>query len=152
MYLLQFLRMLNINFKYVSFVIVFIIVFYLFLTKHKQVFSPFETIHRQFLWHHPSMQVIEMPVQEISKFFAWIIIFHVMVASSCISMYDMALITYRHQSVILILLLSFSDMPAMLILVQTKSLQEVKKFIIEITRTLMNQISYATSKNQIVAF
>ena len=67
-------------------------------------------------------------------------------------MYDMALITYRHQSVILILLLSFSDMPAMLILVQTKSLQEVKKFIIEITRTLMNQISYATSKNQIVAF
>ena len=98
------------------------------------------------------MQVIEMPVQEISKFFAWIIIFHVMVVSSCISMYDMALITYRHQSVILILLLSFLDMPAMLILVQTKSLQEVKKFIIEVTRTLMNQISYATSKNQIVTF
>ena len=120
--LLSISRILSTNFKCISLATVFIGVFYKFLIKPKQVFSSFETIHRQFLWHC-SYKVVNIPIYQIWKFFFWIKIFHVLVVSSFILIYNMTHSTSdafdainRDQSVILVLLLYFSGMPGMIIL------------------------------------
>ena len=64
MYLLEFLRIININLEDASFVIVFIIVFY-----------------------YPSGNTIDIQAYEVWEFFVGVIVFHVFVVWFCLPMH-----------------------------------------------------------------
>ena len=86
MYLLEFLRIININLEDAYFVIVFIIVFYVFV-EVEFIVSPFKTIKRQLLLHCPSGNTIDIQAYEVWEFFVGVIVFHVFVVWFCLPMH-----------------------------------------------------------------
>ena len=128
-----------------SFITIFIVVFYEISIKLRYVFNPLKTVYRQISGQDPAiLKLIYIPVIKIWSFFIFIIIFHIFIISVYISLnriicsivdtFFLPLITYRYQLIDPILLcffflfVFFLRLLAMLILVQKKNEQDQAHF------------------------
>ena len=87
---LFFFRTLNINFKKISFIAVFIVVFYDIFIKLRYIFNPLKTIYSQLLGHFPSIHIIYSPILRCDV----ITTFHVIVVSFPILINSMTYSTF----------------------------------------------------------
>ena len=72
---------MNINFEKISFIILFIIVFYEIIIKLKSVFELLKIIYWKAFRHSPATKIIYIPILNIWRFFILIIIVYVFVIS-----------------------------------------------------------------------
>ena len=81
---MYFFKILKINFKKMSFIIFFIIVFYEIFIKLGSIFYLQKVFTGNFYYiAQPSKLIIYIPILNIWRFFVFIIIFHVFVISFC---------------------------------------------------------------------
>ena len=78
MRLMQFFWILNINFKKILSITLFILAFYDIEIELRCCFNPLKASYRQLLRHYPSMQIIYIQILNKIRFFVFII-FHVFV-------------------------------------------------------------------------
>ena len=84
------LILLYTNFKKISFITFFVIVFYKIFIKLRSIFDLLKIVYSKLLRHCPFIYIISIPILKAWWFFIFIIIFHVFVISFCISINRMA--------------------------------------------------------------
>ena len=79
-----FFKILNINFKKLSFNTLFFIVFYKIFIKSRSIFNLLKIIYQRLLRNCPTTEMIYIPILKTWRFYIFTIIFRVLVISFCV--------------------------------------------------------------------